>query len=50
MRVLATENGPEKPDTGDLKLRELPGVLVDLEGWRRKLQCLLQHNDIMTQV
>ena len=40
---------PEKPDTGNLELREFldRGVLVKLEGWRRKLQRLLQHNDIM---
>ena len=39
---------PEKPDTGDPKLGEFPdqGVLVELEGWRRKLQRLSQHNDI----
>ena len=39
----------EKPDTGDPELREFPdqGVQAELEGWRRKLQHLLQHNDIM---
>ena len=38
---------PEKPDTDDIALREFPnrGVLVGLEGWRRNLQRLLQHND-----
>ena len=40
---------PEKPDTGDPEPMEFPdqGVLPEPDNWRRKLQRLLQHSDIM---